>query len=210
MRPQGSRRAFTLLELLVVIAIITVLAIAVVPAVNSLSKSSGRKAAIGHLLGAIEQARALAVKDGQATYVVFPDQLPAGANVSAVQRYSYRAFAIFEDDAANPGSIKQITAWKSLPTGVSVRSGSLNYLAKTTAFPFTPLGATATGTFPFLKFTSSGEVDAASTPSASTGTVQFGIFEGYVDATGTDKDTNSAHPTETIAVTRLTGRAQRM
>ena len=64
--------AFTLLELLVVVGIISVLLVAVIPAVNSLSKSSGRKGAISNLLGAIEQARAQAIKDGRRTYVVFP------------------------------------------------------------------------------------------------------------------------------------------
>jgi prepilin-type N-terminal cleavage/methylation domain-containing protein len=58
-------RAFTLIELLVVIAIIAILLVAVVPAVNTLSKSSGRKATASLLLGTIEQARAQALKDGR-------------------------------------------------------------------------------------------------------------------------------------------------
>ncbi len=211
MRHQRVRSAFTLLELLVVIGIIAILAVAVVPAVSSLSKSGGRKAAVGTLLGAIEQARTLAVKDGQATYLVFPDQLPGNPSAEMRQRYAYRSFAIFEDDASNSGTVKQITSWKSLPTGVSVRSGSLSYLANNVNFSFTPTAAT-TAQFPFLKFTANGEVDPTTTrdPAATTGTIQFGVFEGYVDSTGTDKDTNSSHTTESIGVTRLTGRAVRM
>src|SRR5205807_7976742 len=89
--------AFTLLELLVVIAIISVLLVAVIPAVNSFSKSSGRKGAISNLLGAFEQARAEAIKSGQATYVVFPT-FASGTSQTTLDRYNYKSFAIFEDD----------------------------------------------------------------------------------------------------------------
>src|SRR6266550_4228348 len=69
---RGRFRAFTLIEMLVVLGIILLLLAAIVPAVTSLSKANGRKAAIANLLGGIEQARAEALKSGQATYVVFP------------------------------------------------------------------------------------------------------------------------------------------
>lgn len=200
--------AFTLLELLVVIGIIAVLLAAIVPAINSLSKSGGRKVAVSNLLGAIEQARGLAVKDGQATYVVFPDTLPAGTDTNTTQRYAYRSYAIFEDDLANPGAPKQITPWQSMATGISLRSGSLNYLANSISFTFTPLNATAS--FPFLKFNAQGEVDPSTTrnASATTGTIEFGVFEGFADANG-DKDTSAGKSTESISVARLTGRAVR-
>jgi prepilin-type N-terminal cleavage/methylation domain-containing protein len=209
-RPVQFRRnrSFTLIELLVVMGVIAVLLVAIVPAVNSLSKSSGRKAAMNNLLGAIEQARTLAIKDGQATYVAFPDQI-AGANTATVDRYSYKSYAIFEDDEANPGSVKQITPWRTLPAGVSLRSGNLNNFAKTTAFAFTPAGAGAAFSFPFLKFNSSGEVDPSSTPGLTTGPVQIGIFEGFVDSSGGDRDTNKSKPTENVSLDRLTGRAER-
>src|SRR5262249_20393062 len=63
---------FTIFELLVVMSIIAIALAALVPAVTSLSKSGGRRAARDSLLGGIEQARAEAIKSGQATYVVFP------------------------------------------------------------------------------------------------------------------------------------------
>ncbi len=205
----GRSHAFTLIELLVVIGIIAIMLVAIVPAVNSLSKSSGRKGAISNLLGAIEQTRAQAIKDGQPTYLVFPDQLPAGTDSATTQKYAYRSYALFEDDPANPGAQKQVTPWRTLPTGISIHSGSLGYLAKTVPFSFTPVGATATANFPYLKFNANGEVDPVSTPSATTGTVQFGIFEGYVDSNGLHF-TSGSQATESIAVSRLTGRAERM
>src|SRR6266513_2577208 len=88
-----ERFAFTLIELLVVIAILSILLIAIIPAV-SISKSSGRKGAVNNLLGAIEQARAEAIKTGQATYVVFPTF--DSASQATLDRYHYKSFAIFE------------------------------------------------------------------------------------------------------------------
>jgi len=205
--------AFTLLEILIVVTIIGALLAVALPAVTSLSKSSARKSAISGLLGILEKARSQAIQDGQATYVVFPDKtLTSPTDPSIPQRYCYRSYAIFEDDPVTPGTIKQITGWQSLPTGVSVRSGSLNYLAKTTSFPFTPLGGSTPQSFPFpsLKFNSTGQVDATSTPTATTGTIQFGVFEGYVDSSGTEKNTSKTNFTESIELSRLTGRAKRM
>ncbi|MFL6515580.1 MAG: Tfp pilus assembly protein FimT/FimU [Chthoniobacterales bacterium] len=209
-RQELRRSAFTLMELLVVMAIIAILLVAIVPAVTSLSKSSGRKAAMNNLMGAIDQARSLAIKDGESTYVAFADRLPKGSSTNLSDRYSYRSYAIFEDDAANPGSLKQIVAWRTLPVGISFRSGSLGYLAKTKAFPFTPGGAGVTSSFPFLQFTANGEIDPACTPSAVTGTVQIAVFEGFVDPKNGERDTNASKPTETVAVNRLTGRPERM
>ena len=69
---RGRLRAFTLVEMLVVLGMIVILLSVIVPAVTSLSKANGRKAAMANLLGGIEQARAEAIKSGQAAYVVFP------------------------------------------------------------------------------------------------------------------------------------------
>jgi prepilin-type N-terminal cleavage/methylation domain-containing protein len=200
-----SHPAFTLLELLVVMGILAIMLVAIIPVVSSLSKSSGRKAAISNLLGALEQARTYAITDGQATYLVFPTQV--GTDVATIQRYAYRSYAIFEDDPAGSGTPKQLTKWQTLPTGVSLRSGSLNFLATSTAFPFTPVSPTPSQ-FPSLKFNSNGEVDSSSTPSASTGAIQFGIFEGFVGTSGNETKTSSSNFTETIYVSRLTGRAE--
>src|SRR4029077_11174321 len=89
--PRGRVRAFTLIEMLVVLGMIVILLSAVIPAVTSLSKANGRKGAMANLLGGIEQARAEAIKSGQATYVVFP-AFTSGTQ-STLDRYNYKAYA---------------------------------------------------------------------------------------------------------------------
>jgi prepilin-type N-terminal cleavage/methylation domain-containing protein len=205
--PSRDEGGFTLLELLVVMGIIVLLLAGLVPAVTSLSKSNGRKAAIANLLGGIEQARANAIAYGQATYVVFPT-FGSGTSQTILDRYNYKSYAIFEDDPASPGAVKQLTGWRTLPTGVSLRALSLGALA-TSTFTFTPMGSTASGLFPFLKFNTDGGIDPSSTPLSSTAPVQLGIFEGYV-LSGADTDTNTSRFTETITVGRFSGRAEEL
>src|SRR5438067_4534051 len=174
---RGRFRAFTLIEMLVVLGMIVILLSALVPAVTSLSKANGRKAAMANLLGGIEQARAEAINTSQATYVVFPT-FSAGTVQTTLDRYNYKSYAIFEDNAANPGSVKQLTAWKALATGVALRATGTATLANLAdpaslnpapTFSFTPDTGT-TPAFRCLKFNSNGEVEAPAT------NVLLGIF----------------------------------
>src|SRR5947208_4957153 len=121
---------------MVVIGIIAIMLAVGIPAINSLSKSSGRKAALGNLLGALEQARSEAIKSGSATYLVFPDNIP-GADATMTDRYAYRGYAIFQDDPTNTIP-QQLSNWRTLPTGISIRSQSLADLTNTKQFAFTP------------------------------------------------------------------------
>jgi len=214
---RGRVRAFTLVEMLVVLGMIVILLSAVIPAVTSLSKANGRKAAMANLLGGIEQARAEAINTSQATYVVFPT-FGAGTTQSTLDRYNYKAYAVFEDNAANPGSVKQVTPWKALPTGVALRATGTAALANlaptasptpsppTPTFTFTP-DTSATPVYQYLKFNVNGEVEA---PAAN---VLLGVFEGYVSSgtevvtSGKDANGNPA-AVEYIAVAQFTGRAE--
>lgn len=214
---QRAPSAFTLIELLVVMGIITALLIAVIPAVTSMSKSSGRKGAISNLLGAVEQARAEAIKTGQSTYVVFPTFTTASQ--TTLDRYNFRSYAIFEDDPAAPTAPKQLTNWKALPTGISIRSKtgspeSLTNLPLSSAltpvptFSFTP-ESTATPVFYCIKFNANGEVE--SPPN----NVTLAVFEGFVnggnETTTSAKDANGDPAArESIAIARLTGRVSRV
>ena len=218
---RGRSSAFTLVEMLVVIGVIAILLVAVIPAVNSLSKSSGRKAAVSNLLGAIEQARAQAIKDGQFTYVAFPTQLPGSPDTATTQRYSYHSFAIFEYDLETPTAPKQLTPWKTLPTGVSFRSkadsptgekhGGLPPLPLPPIIPpdFAFQPTTGTAKFPYLKFNSNGELEW---PLDDTLLV---VFEGFVSGTsevieGAKDSANPPNPlaAEALSIGHLTGRAE--
>jgi prepilin-type N-terminal cleavage/methylation domain-containing protein len=211
---RGRFRAFTLVEMLVVLGIIGLLLSAIVPAVTSLSKANGRKAAMANLLGGIEQARAEAINTNQATYVVF-STFGAGTAQSTLDRYNYKSYAIFEDNAANPGSVKQVTPWKALPTGVALRAAGAAALANLAdpaslnpapSFTFTP-DTGITPAFRCLKFNTNGEVEA---PAAN---VLLGVFEGYVSngtevvTSGKDANGNPA-AVEYIAIAQFTGRAE--
>jgi prepilin-type N-terminal cleavage/methylation domain-containing protein len=205
---RGRSRGFTLLELLIVLGIIGIMLVALVPAVTSLSKAGGRRAARDSLLGGIEQARAEAIKSGQPTYVVFPT-FTSGAQ-STLDRYNYRSYAIFEIDPAT-GVAKQLTDWKSFPTGVALRAVGPAPLSNLPAwtpppgFTFTP-DTSASAVFRCFQFSSNGEVAA---PAAN---VLLGVFEGYVNngsEVATTKD-GSGNPSavEYVMVSQFTGRAE--
>jgi prepilin-type N-terminal cleavage/methylation domain-containing protein len=210
---RGRFRAFTLIEMLVVMAIMVLALAALIPAVTSLSKSSGRQASTNNLIGAIEQARAEAIKSGQATYVVFPTSL-SSTDANLVQRYSYHSYAIFEDDPLNPATPKQLSSWKTLPTGVSLRSAISSW--SLASFQFTPVGSAQS--FPFLKFNANGEVESptptpAPSPTPTPSPVQLGVFEGFINGanevvTGAKDGSGNPLAAEYISVSRITGRAE--
>lgn len=208
-------RAFTLLEMLVVIGIIAVLAVALLPAVGTMSKSQSRKSAISSLLGGIEQARAEAMRTGQSSYIVFTafdSGKPATLNA-----YNYRCFAIFVDDPADATHPKQLTNWKTLPTGVAMRANStsntaVTNLPKLNSLPapmpvltFTP-DTNAAVTYYVIKFNPTGEVDQP------TNNIVLGVFEGFVTGTtetftsGKDKNGNPL-ASEYLSISQHTGRA---
>ena len=211
---RGRFRAFTLVEMLIVMIIMLIALGALIPAVTSLSKSNGRQAATSNLIGAIEQARAEAIKSGQPTYVVFPT-FTSGTQ-STLDRYNYKSYAIFEDDPGNTPPVKQVSAWKTLPIGVSIRSGGtapLSSLADpsaltppVTSLTFTP-DSSAGPSFKVLKFNANGEVE--SPPN----NVSLGIFEGFINGTSeviTGAKDGSGNPlaAEYVSVSRITGRAE--
>jgi prepilin-type N-terminal cleavage/methylation domain-containing protein len=220
------REAFTLIELLVVMAIILLMLAALIPAVTSLSKASGRQAGFNALMGAIEQARAAAIQSAQATYIVFPT-FPSGTAQSTLDNYNFKSYAIFEDDAANPGNVKQLTGWKSLPTGTALRAAAYtingvnvsrllsylqdpNTLTPVPAFTFTPdLNATTSG-FRCIKFNWNGEVQA---PVTTANAVYLGIFEGYVNngsevVTGPKDAIGNPFAVQYLTISQFTGRAE--
>lgn len=214
-KPSGTA-AFSLVELLVVVGIVTLLVAVLIPAVGSLSKSSGRKGAASVLLGALEQARTQAIKDGRATYLVFPAQPPDNTSSitdpAILERYFYHSFAVFQDDPTDVAKPKvQLTAWKFLPLGISLRteisfsspSTTTNSAWSAASFTFTPAGGGAIQSFPFIQFDESGSFIAPTSPNP--GPVLLRFFEGYVTGTN-ERPTNSKNKDEIISIARVTGR----
>lgn len=98
-----------------------------------------------------------------------------------------------------------MTPWKTLPVGISLRKAiSSAPWASDVAFVFTPAGASATQSFPYLRFNGNGEADV---PVITSGSIQVQVFEGYITGT-TETATNKANFTQTIAVSPHTGRAE--
>jgi prepilin-type N-terminal cleavage/methylation domain-containing protein len=209
-------RAFTLLEVLVVLGILAIMLVAVLPAITSLSKSSGRKGAVSNIASIIEQTRSLALGDSRNTYVVFATGMPA-ASADILREYSYRAYAVFEDDATGAQQI-QVTKWQKLPTGISFRSqdepgpGAGTCITSATntemlSFSFSPLGATATITAPYIKFDGTGSVVEPTTA----GPMRIVVFEGTADATtevATAKESTGLPVRDEVQVGRYSGRAK--
>lgn len=120
--PTPSRRApraFTLVELLSVMGIISVLLAVTIPALKGLHGAGSRKSAVRTLMGALDQARMLAISDGRATYVVLAGPPLAGRGPQVEASLFGRAYAIFEDNA--DFEPVQRTQWLYLPKGVSFK-----------------------------------------------------------------------------------------
>jgi prepilin-type N-terminal cleavage/methylation domain-containing protein len=212
---QRARCAFTLIELLVVMGIISLLLVAVIPAVNSLSKSSGRKGGISNLTTIIEQARSLALSDSRNAYVVFVAIVSPPAPASVIEEYSYRAYAVFEDDSAGTAHSIQVTKWQKLPAGLSFRnqnesSGTGTCLTSasnsaTAAFAFSPTAGTIT--CPYIQFDSTGSV----VQPTSAAPMRLVIFEGFVrsgNEVATAKDSTGQPVRDEIEIGRFNGRAK--
>jgi prepilin-type N-terminal cleavage/methylation domain-containing protein len=216
---QRRPNSFTLLELLVVIAIVSILLVAIVPAVNSLLKSGGRKATASLLLSGIEQARAQAIKDNRVTYIAFAaqptDSTTAISDQKIIERYFYHSFAIFEDDPDPTKPKVQVTPWKIFPTGISLRTeisfsappagstSTCNAAWTSGSFAFTPAGASPQ-MFPYMKFDESGAL--ISPTAVSPGPMFLRFFEGYVNGTY-EKPTTAKNKDEIISIAAVTGRA---
>jgi prepilin-type N-terminal cleavage/methylation domain-containing protein len=194
-------RAFTLVEMLAVMGIIAILLAVSLPAFNSMTQQTGRKAAVSELLGLLEQARVSALEKGRDTHVVFlTDTSPA---LSKDERY--RAYAVFQDSDSAGGAPTQITKWTFLPKGVAFM-GSVPSQTIYGALKLPVNGGlyrNATG-FPYITFSPTGSI-----VQPNSGMLNIYLFEGYADSTGKPvyQSTDNIF-LEKISLSRFTGRAQ--
>jgi hypothetical protein len=124
---------------------------------------------------------------------------------------------VFEDDATGAQKV-QVTKWQKLPNGISFRSQDepppatgtcITSVSNTNmlAFPFAPLGGTATITAPYIKFDGTGSVVEPTTA----GPMRIIVFEGTADSTtevATAKDSAGVPVRDEIEVGRYSGRAK--
>lgn len=191
-RPPGVPLAFTLVELLVVIAIIVLLLAATLPALRGPMAVNARRGAVNNLLGTLDQARALAISEGRATYVVFLNPKPNLIGTTNSATFSpdraARAYAIFadQDDLALPP--QQRSPFLSLPTGIAFKVNAtsdrtrtllnrpLDAIAPKFVVPVAT-GGTQSVPEPYIKFNATGGTDLQ-----DTSYLRLLLFEGSVDS----------------------------
>ena len=217
-RPTCPPRGFTLVELLVVMAIIILLLAATLPALRGPMGVSSRRGAVNTLLGVLDQARALAISENRATYVVFPrppsptgspgsPSTPSSSGTPASDK-SARAYAVFADvdDLSKPP--QQRSNWFTLPTGIAFKVDEgdgrtrtlLNYPLDPTPKTFVVPGGTGSTPVdiaqPYVKFDATGAVEHPTVSGATTPDPKYFrllLFEGSVDpANGTELPTKRA------------------
>lgn len=210
---QAGCAGFTLTELLVVIAIVSVLVGLLTLGVRGISSGISRRSAIGTLMGVFDQARAVAVSDGRATYVVFVSA-PSGAAPSGTDGVATamwgRAYAVFEDPALTDATTasnfqpQQRSNWLYLPTGIAFKSAqngtpasltdSAPATSDVTKFKVPATGGPVTISLPYVKFDSVGQiVDHNNTPpqvlDPSSTLLRVLLFEGVASSTGVETTT---------------------
>ncbi len=188
--------AFTLVELLTVMAIMSVLLAVAVPAMKGINGTGGRKSAVRTIMGALDQARMLAISDGKATYVVFGGKNLVGTNGDVLMG---RAYAVFEDNV-NFTPVQR-SAWQFLPVGISFKVGSdydslinRNLGRADPTFFITPPkagGASFDMKLPYVKFDSTGALDASIANDSIAQNFRILIFQGNITSAGIEAATRT-------------------
>ncbi len=196
---------FTLIEMIAVMAVIAVATAAILPAVSSVGKASSRRAAVTLTLGALDQARALALSNSTNYYLAF-----ASNDSDWPEEYRSRAFAVYEEvfnPEGAPGNQYvwlPVGDWTKLPTGIAFNPAATTvFNGPTKDFYCGTLGREIKAAY--FKFNGIGGLDEP-TDSAH---AHVRIFEGFLDAAGKLTFTNKSGE-EVIKVSLVTGRARRL
>jgi len=214
--PSESKRAsgFTLVELIAVIGIILLLMAFMLPAVNDVLKSRGRKGAVNSLLNTFEQARVLALQTSTPVYVGFADRdFPQGGSGQRNEDFPYTRFMVFREstpelDGPNAPKYIALTKWISLPKGIAFKSGpsTVTDAASKGTISISPddkfSRITTAYAMPVVKFNSTGmiEIPAVNVP--------LYIYEGFWDGSREVSTSPNTKLLDRISFSRFTGRAQ--
>lgn len=220
MRPEAKGRiryrdtrltdaGFTLVELLAVAGLIVLMLSLLIPAVNSLTTTAGRRGAIDQLLGMFDQSRVVALQTSSKVFVGFADSTFPEPDMR------YRSYIVFRprlesDDppegTAGVSPYVYLTKWEKLPTGVSFKSGiEFSLLGETGSskaivpedrFPRMP-----SGVLPVLEYGSHGGILKPESQY-----LKLFLYEGFYDA-GKDVVTRRQDELlDVITLARFTGR----
>lgn len=195
--------AFTLVEVVTVMSIIIVAVALAVPAVTSLSKGSGRQAAVSTVIAALDQARSLAISQSINHYVVFADN-----NALLPEAYRCKAFAIFAEHyipESEAYDLAPVGNWTILPTGMVFHPDKTVLSAEKKSFYCAPAGGEKIE-LPCFKFNEIGALELPTSPDLS----RVRVFEGTFATNGAAVATNQAETTapQIIDVSPVTGRAK--
>lgn len=129
-----GRSAFTLLELLVVVGIISILLVAVIPAVTSLTKSNSLNAGGRLVSNILTSARSEAINQRRLIQVRVVTKWKNSSGTEDTSA-SYRKFSVWRrsrpDDTQQPSDPNdpyiQISRWETLPTGATFEMDTSTY-----------------------------------------------------------------------------------
>jgi type II secretory pathway pseudopilin PulG len=203
---------FSLVELLAVVGIMVLLMTLSIPAINSLTGSTGRKGAIRVMLNAFERARVAALESSTNSYIGFADQnFPK-------EKLRYRVFIIFRDrlDTDNPAAgatgatdYVVLSKWDELPGKISFKS-NINSSLTGQGGTYLPLADDSIpqlsngDSLPVISFNSTGSV---ASPSDSA-LLKLFLYQGFY--AGGQDNFSSVDPGyfDMIGISRFTGRAR--
>ncbi len=196
------RCAFTLLELLVVIGIMSLLLVAMVPAVTSLSKSNNMNAAGRMVANSLTVARSEAIN--HRTLIRFE----VATNWPNDPAAAYRKFTLVQHDLTT-GIDKQLTKWETLPDGLIFNpqnptpgSGSYFFALNQTQNPKLTSGNQQITTT-YIEFSSTGAVNIG----ISNSPVRLRLVQGYLPSSSSTSATlTGANNSFETSIDSLVGR----
>ncbi|MDR0534600.1 MAG: prepilin-type N-terminal cleavage/methylation domain-containing protein [Verrucomicrobiales bacterium] len=202
-----NKQGFTLLETLTVVSVMAILMATALPAINSMSNSTGRQGAVNTLLNAFEQARIAALTNGVNAYVGFADQSLSQLGTD----FPYHAYIIFRDRVdSDPAGVQYVavTKWMFLPKNISFKRDCTSLFQDGTAVLSIPSGnlpqLNSGASLPSIVYTPTGAIRTPSNPANLCLYLYEGVFANNRDTLMTKNSTYF----DRITFQRFTGRAE--
>jgi prepilin-type N-terminal cleavage/methylation domain-containing protein len=200
MTTSGSQRGFTLLELLLVMLILALVAAFTIPALTGLTRAGDLNSASRLVTNLLTVARSEAINRRVLIRFEIATAWPPDTNAA------YRKITLVQHDAT-AGTDTQLTAWETLPSGVTFQpqdpspgNGSYFFSLSQTQTPSLKVGTQNVATS-YIEFLPTGALNV--TPSNSP--VRLRLVPGFLASAGTVKLTSATNWFET-SVDGIVGR----